>query len=81
MLYNVNLIVWAINPGSYDKQTIVIPPYDHITNCHMTIPYSIMYVYKFMYQQYSYMKTCIIYLYMYCKNNAVGHVIIEPLKN
>ena len=37
----------------------------------MTVSYSIMYVYKFMYQQYSYMKTCIIYLYMYCKNNSV----------
>ena len=33
---------------SYDKQTIVIPLYDHITSCHMTIPYSIMYIYKFM---------------------------------
>ena len=56
-----------------------MPLYDHISNYYMTVPWSIIYVYKLMYQQYSFMNIrenlynifMYIYIYMYCKNNSV----------
>ena len=47
----------------------------------MTMPYSIVYVYKLMYQQYSYMGPTQ-YLYMYCKIMlwVCHYKILEKLK-
>ena len=33
-----------------------MPLYEHIADCHVTVPYGIVYVNRLMYQQYSYMK-------------------------
>ena len=59
-----------MNPSHKVNRLIVIPLYDHVTNCHMTIPCSIMYI-NLCTDNTPYVKTCINIIYVYCKNDAV----------